>query len=201
MMTEILTALLVVITGFYAWVTFRMLKANHRVIDLMAEQSENTMRPYITITPFVLPERPVFTIKIANTGKTAARNLKLNIDRDYYRYGRDGNRDDNIADFVAFNNVIESYSPGAEMFFDLAQTFLVFADDADENSTPALFTITAEYSYNDKIVIEKNVIDLRPYKKSNPPIDSLVSGVKEVSEKIEKSGNMLKQAIAEIPSR
>lgn len=194
MMMEILTALLVVITGFYALVTFRMLKANHAVIELMAEQSENMTRPYVTITPFLLPERIIITLRIVNTGRTAASNLKLTIDRDYYRYGRK-NDDNNLAKFVAFNEVIESFPPDAELLFDLAQTSLILCDDADSAVTPALFSITAEYSYSGKTVVEKNIIDLRPYKRTNPNRDVLLTGIKEVGEKIEKGSEKLSRAI------
>ena len=194
---EILTALLVVITGFYAWVTYKMLKANHAIIGLMNEQSENMVRPYIIIAPFVIPERPVFIIRITNTGKTAAKNLQLKIDRDYYRF--DDNRY-NLAEFTAFNEVIESFAPGAEMFFDLAQTFVVLADDADPSRTPRKFCISAEYSYNDKTVIEHNIIDLHAYKHSNPPRDAMVTGVTEIAKQIEKASDNLKQTIQNISS-
>jgi hypothetical protein len=192
---EILTALLVIITGFYAWVTYRMLKANHTIIGLMNEQSENMVRPYITVAPFLIPERPVFIIRIANTGKTAAKSLKLKIDRDYYRFDDNSH---NLAEFTAFNEVIDSFAPGAEMFFDLAQTFVVLADDADPNRTPQKFCITAKYSYNDKTVIEHNSIDLHAYKHSNPPRDAMVSGVTEIAKQIEKAGDKLKQTIQNI---
>jgi len=58
-MIEILTALLVVITGIYAWFTFRILKANERIVEKMHEQQEAMYRPYIAISPVVYPENPI----------------------------------------------------------------------------------------------------------------------------------------------
>jgi hypothetical protein len=39
-MIEMLTALLVFITGIYAWFTFRILKANERIVERMHDQQE-----------------------------------------------------------------------------------------------------------------------------------------------------------------
>ena len=49
---EVLTAILVLITGFYAYVTFRILKANEKVVAEMGNQTESINRPYINIRPF-----------------------------------------------------------------------------------------------------------------------------------------------------
>ena len=40
MTNEILTGALVLITGFYAWATYKILKANERVVEVMHEQAE-----------------------------------------------------------------------------------------------------------------------------------------------------------------
>jgi hypothetical protein len=52
---EILTTLLVAITGFYAWATLRILCANEQVISVMQEQSKAINRPYIAAAPFWYP--------------------------------------------------------------------------------------------------------------------------------------------------
>ena len=57
-MIEILTAVLVIITGFYAWATFRILRANEKVVSVMEKQAVAMGRPYVTVTPFVLPGTP-----------------------------------------------------------------------------------------------------------------------------------------------
>ena len=79
-MIEFLTALLVIITSFYALVTYRIQKANERVVEAMREESENIYRPYVTATPFVEPSNKIFYLRIVNLGKTAATDLRLAIE-------------------------------------------------------------------------------------------------------------------------
>jgi hypothetical protein len=76
-MIDILTFILVIITGFYALVTFRILKANQGVVNIMADQQEAILRPYVTISQFCPPSDASFYLKISNTGKTAAINLRI----------------------------------------------------------------------------------------------------------------------------
>lgn len=57
-MIEFLTALLVIITAFYAWVTYKMLKANERVVETMRNEFEAMQRPYITM---VIPPKKAST--------------------------------------------------------------------------------------------------------------------------------------------
>ena len=77
MVIELLTGLLVAITAFYAWVTYRMLQANERVVESMREQSESIYRPYISVTPILEPDNPVFYLRIANLGKTSATDVPV----------------------------------------------------------------------------------------------------------------------------
>ena len=81
MAIEVLTALLVGITGFYAWVTYKMLTA-------LQQQAEAVTRPYLTINVFSEPNSVTFYLRIANTGKTGASNVRLTLDRDFYQFGQ-----------------------------------------------------------------------------------------------------------------
>ena len=49
MAIEVLTSLLVIITAFYAWVTFRIMKANERTVAAMHSQIESATRPYVAL--------------------------------------------------------------------------------------------------------------------------------------------------------
>jgi len=40
---------LVIITAFYAWVTFRIMKANERTVAAMHSQIESATRPYVAL--------------------------------------------------------------------------------------------------------------------------------------------------------
>jgi len=184
-MTDILTAILVVITGTYAWLTFKILKANEKVVEQMREQQEAVYRPYISISPVVYPENPIAFLRIKNSGLTAANNLRLTLDKDFYQFG-DKNEGKNLRSFAAFKQPIGSFVPSAEMFFYLAQGFVVFGRNADPKMTPTSFTITAEYEYQNKKVTEKTFIDLNPYLGAANPHDPLVCQLKALRETIEK---------------
>jgi hypothetical protein len=187
-MIEILTALLVVITGIYAWLTFRILKANERIVEKMHDQQEAMYRPYVSISPVVYPENPIAFLKIQNTGLTAANNLRLTLDKDFFQFG-DKKEDRNLKTHSAFKDQINSLVPGAEIYFYLAQSFVIFGEKGGEGLTPPVFSITAEYEYLGKKVSEKNVIDLCPYLGAANPHDPLVRQLKNIKEAIEKKNN------------
>jgi len=185
MMVTFLTGILAIITGFYAWVTYKILLTNQLVVEEMKEQAEAFRRPYITITPYVVSGTPIIGLRIANTGQSPARSLKLNIDRDFYKFG-EHQEEKNIARFTAFTETIDMFAPGAELIFDLAQGFKIFAPDADPKLLPKVFTITATYDFFGKKVTEKNTIDLVPFLASTQPRDLLLSELKNIREDIEK---------------
>ena len=184
-MIEILTAILVIFTGFYAWATFRILKANEKVVEQMRNQQEATQRPYISISPVLYPENPIVFLKIKNSGLTAAQNVRLSLDRDFYQFG-EKREESNLRSFRAFTEPIDSFVPGGEMLFYLAQSFVIFGEKTDSSLTPSVFTITTEYEYHYKKVTEKTTIDLRPYLASAIPHDPMVNQVKKLRETIEK---------------
>jgi hypothetical protein len=180
---EILTGVLIIITGFYAWSTYRILQANEKVVKVMGDQLEALMRPYITIAPYIVPGTPLMGIKISNTGQSPAQNLTLSMDKDFYRHG---NKEINIAQFKAFREPIEMFCPGTELIFDVATAIQIFSKDADPNIMPKVFSITASYEYFGKIVIEKNIIDLNPFLESTQPRDSFIRELKNIVEAIDK---------------
>lgn len=55
MIMEILTGILVLVTVIYAYLTQRMAKASEASVDAVRQQSEDALRPYISITPFIRP--------------------------------------------------------------------------------------------------------------------------------------------------
>ena len=185
MAIDYLTGALVLITAFYAWATFRILRANEKVVEVMHEQAEAVTRPYVSVAPILEPDNPIFYLRISNTGKTAANKLKLSIDKSFHKFGEKSGEKD-LATFSAFNNVIESFPPGAEITFSLAQSFKLFAEDADKEILPQHFTITAEYSYADKTVKEDSIIDLKAYFGSDIPQDPYIRKLKDISKAIEK---------------
>lgn len=184
MVIEILTGGLVIITAFYAWATFRILRANEKVVEVMHKQAEAITRPYIAVALVLEPDNPIFYLRIMNIGKTNANKLKLTIDKSFHKFGEKSGEAD-LASHAAFNNVIESFPPGAEIVFSLAQSFKLFGKNADKELLPQNFTITAEYSYESKTVKEINVIDFGAYYGANIPQDPYVRKLKDISKAIE----------------
>jgi hypothetical protein len=178
MIIEFLTFALVLITAFYAWATFQML-------GVMSEQSEALNRPYVSISPFLEPDNPIFSLRISNIGKTGASNLRLNIDRSFYKFGEVSESND-ISKFNAFTQPIDSFPPGAEIIFALAQGFVIFGKDADATKVPQTFTITATYSFGKRTVIEVNNIDLRPYLHADVPQDATIRKLAEMNKHLKQ---------------
>ena len=186
MVLEILTGILVLITGFYAWATYKMLRANEKVITVMKEQSEAMTRPYVNAFPVLEADNPIFYLRIKNTGKTSAQNLKLSIDKSFFKFGEE-KKENNLSEHGAFKEVISSFHPGSEIDFSLAQGFVIFGENSNEEIMPTEFTVVAEYSYDGKTVKENNIIDLRPYLGANIPQDAYIRKLKDIAEAIKGS--------------
>jgi len=192
MILEGLTVILVIITGFYAWSTYKILKANERVVVVMHEQAEGMTRPYVSVSPSLEPDNPIFYLRIINTGKTPANNLRLSLDRPIYQFG-EKKEENNLSSHPAFKETIASFHPGSEIVFSLAQSFKIFGENTDSSVLPRSFTITAEYSYGNKTVKEKNIIDLSPYFGANIPHDPYVKKLKDITQAIDKISTNLKK--------
>ncbi len=183
---ENLTFLLIVITAFYAWVTFKILKANEGVLQQMHLQQEMLYRPYISVAPISFPEKGIFYLKIENSGKTGAKNLTLQINKDFYQYA-EKKEQNNLRNLHAFSSKTASLSSGEKIFFALGSGFHILGPDANQDLTPSVFTIAAVYEYGDKKVEEESTIDLRAYVKSVVPPDSTVSQLKGIKDAVTKN--------------
>ncbi len=195
-MTEALTAVLVIVTIVYAFSTYRIQKANESLVALIQRQGEETLRPYVTSTIFLLPHNPIFYLRISNTGRSSAADLRLGIDRSFVQFGEAG-PDRDIAAYRAFREPIDSLPPGGELVFPLAQDFVVFGEAADASRTPPTFTISATYSFAGKTYSELTRLDLRPYLMTSLPIDPRLSEL----EKLREAAEGIREAIRKLPNR
>jgi hypothetical protein len=174
MTQTLLTAVLVLITLVYAWSTYRIQLANENLVRISHEQLAQANRPYIVASIDLLPHNPIFYLHVRNTGRTAAQDLRLAIDHDFFQFGENGS-DRNLATFRAFNEPFDSFPPDAALVFPLAQSFVVFGEHADLAKTPTRFTITATYHTGSQQVTERHPIDLRPYFMSSLPVDPFLT--------------------------
>ncbi|MEZ8659872.1 hypothetical protein BCS84_15795 [Vibrio cyclitrophicus] len=181
---EILTAILVVVTGIYAYLTYNMSNISERSVQMIKEQTEAMSRPYLIVQPVVRPHTPFLYLKIYNSGKTPALNVKLELDKDFYQFDKP---DKNLKATSAFSSTFDSFAPNQELFFALGQGWLIFGKS--KHSLPEQFVVTASYSYMDKEVVEKSHIDLRPFAESegerNPIVEELEK-IRKAQEKLAK---------------
>lgn len=183
---DYLTAILVFVTAIYSYLTHKMAKASEASVQTMQQQSEAMFRPYVTVLPFVRPHTTVLYLRIENTGKAAAENLRLSMDKDFFQFGEGKQPDHNLRAKTAFVEPIQSLPSGGRLVFALAQGFIVFAPDADKSVVPQQFTITATYSFGRKEFTETNRIDLRPYIGSEGELDPVVEELEKLRKVAEK---------------
>ncbi len=178
--------LLFIVTTVYVILTYHILK-------VMKKQHEASLRPYVVPATFVVPGNGMLCLRIANNGKMAAENVRLDIDRDFYKYG--STKDEhNLKDAYIFNNPIGTLVPGTELLFYLGMGFHIFGENTDPLKTPSKFIITAKYQYLEKTVEEKTVIDLEAYRMSSlPPQESIVTQLKEIVKAIKDKKTKDKQ--------
>lgn len=187
---DVLTGALVLITGWYAWLTLKMARASEASLQLTNQQLQNAARPYIEVTTFVPPGSIVFYLRIKNVGRSAAQKLRLTLDRDFFQYGDQSRA--SLREVAAFQQEIQSFPPGSELLFALAQGFVVFAPNADPAVVPSQFTVTASYSFDGPAVTEVHDIDLRPYLNTSISQPEELSELKKLREAGEDQARQLK---------
>ena len=74
-MIEILTSLLVIITGIYAYLTFRILQANRDSVAAMRAQIDAATRPYVHFD--LVLRGPLVEASVRNTGITAGLDVSI----------------------------------------------------------------------------------------------------------------------------
>lgn len=185
-MNEWLTAILVVITAVYAYLTHRIAKASEASVDAVRGQSEAMMRPYVTVSPYIRPHTPFLYLRIENSGRTTAVNLRLILDRDFFQFGESNSVDKNLRTLRAFMEPMDSLPPGHQINFALGQGWVIFGENARPDITPPQFTVTAEYEFGSRKIVEVNRIDLRPYLGSEGERDPIVEELEKIKQAIEK---------------
>ena len=186
MVIEYLTAILVFITAIYVYLTHRMAQNSEESLASMREQSEAMFRPYITVTPFIRPHTPFLYLRIKNTGKSKAENLRLTLDRDFFQFGEKNRPESNLRTISAFTTPIDSFNPESELLFGLAQGWVIFGENADPDVSPAQFEITAKYDFFGKTVEENNKVDLRPYIGTEWKRDPIVEELERLRKSMER---------------
>lgn len=183
--TDWLTLVLVLITAFYAWATFRILRANEAVVSAMEAQTEAQLRPYVVVSVAPRIGTTLLLLEIQNTGKSPAVALRLEMDKDFYFNG-EHRENENLAKLPAFTQPIESLAPGARLQFILGVGHTIFAPTTDESVCPKIFSVSARYRFGSHSYEERNIIDLRPMLRSSAMQDPIGDEIKKTRESLEK---------------
>ena len=148
----------------YTSLTYKMLKENEKAVSLSELQIRSQSRPYIAIRSLCRPASPMFQLSIANTGHSAAKNLKLSISPDFHRFGIDKD-EESLQNQPIFKYPTECFPPGMELIYDLSLSYELNRPELAKIS-PKLFTVTAVYASDVESYEEKTVIDLAVYGKT-----------------------------------
>lgn len=187
MLMTILTAALVLITAAYAYLTYRLAVSSEASVQAVRSQTEALSRPYITVAPFWGPHSVLLYLRVENTGRSAAEHVRLELDKDFYQFGR-RQEDHNLRKMHAFSSQIDSIAPGERMLFALGQGWVIFGPEADADACPSHFTVTAKYGYaGGGRKEETNHVDLRPFVGAENERDPIVEGLAEVARAIGKA--------------
>lgn len=188
--TEWLTLALVVITGFYAWATLRILKANEASVAAMKDQMEAQQRPYVVVVATVRPGTTLICLELLNTGKSAASNLHLRMSNDYFFNGEEHGR--NLAESPAFTRPITSLASGARLVYLLGVGFNVLG--RSDARCPMMFTVHASYNFGSRSYAEDIVVDLHPMVQATAVPDPAVDQMKEIAKELKE----LKQVVVSL---
>jgi hypothetical protein len=188
--TDWLTLALVVITAFYAYATLKILRANEAMVATMKNQQNAAMRPYILVSSSVRTGTQLLYLSIKNVGKTAALDLNLSLDKDFYQMGE--KRDErNIANSAAFSRSIDSLPPEGQLLFLLGNGPTLYGGSNTESLSPLVFQVTASYRSASDRFSEVSTVDLRPYINTDIPHDPIVEELAKLREAFGKLAKAL----------
>lgn len=192
-LSEWLTLANVLLTAMFAGLTFFILRANRAAVGAMREQMADHNRPFVAVTVQVRMGTPVIQLLIRNVGRSPAQNLRLRLDRDFFKFGEKG-ESRNLAKQSAFSQPIDCLPPMSELLFDLGMGFKIFEGGADPTICPHTFQVSAEYEYGKNKYNEKTHVDLRPYIGTSVPKHPVVEELERVRLSIDKLTATVKQS-------
>lgn len=179
----ILTAVLVVITGVYVYLTYRMAKASEAASTLMKEQSDAIARPYVSISLVKRHNNPHIFLRIENTGQTTARDMTLSFGPEVEGV-KEIEEIQKIRGSYLFTKTLASFPPHSPVFFLLGFGSSLSCDNKNASKTP--LSITAKYSYGHQTFTETSWLDVNQYDGSALDTNPIVSALGHIKEEIGK---------------
>jgi len=125
-------------------------------------------------------------LSIQNHGKSAAKNLKLSLDRDFYQAAEEG-EGKNIRMFPTFQRTIPSFAPGEEIFILISQGFnLGKANGEGKLLTPYEFVIDATYDFAGKTFHQRHEVDLSAYMQTSQDRNEMLEELEKIRKALER---------------
>ena len=181
-----LTLVLVVVTGIYVYLTWRIANTNQKMIERIDEQHREEIRP--NVYAFLeFREQVVARLVVENKGRSPAYNLRASISDDFFQFGESHGQ--NLKELPLFNEEISWFPPGARVTIDLAQGFNFDVERDGKNLTPSKFSIGLDYHSKFDHYLETCLIDLSPYanmhipKTSAEQLGKIAEHLKKISSK------------------
>ena len=173
----IISGTLAAITWYYALITARMAKS-------MKEQTDAIIRPYVTVALVKKPNDPYIFLKISNTGKTDAKNLSLQLNKDFDPL-RDYDIGKRLASWQLFQKPFPSFAPDTSLFYIIG--FGARYLEPNNVKIPTLpFSITARYTFSGNSVEETTTLDVTQFNDTILDEDGIVKVLNEIKEEIKK---------------
>ena len=154
-------------------------------MNAMREQTDAQFRPYVVASVGTQIGTTLLILEIQNTGKSAATDLTLRMNKAFYFNGNINA--ENIAALPAFTQLIEALAPGARLQFVLGIGHTLFSNGITEGVAPKVFTVKAEYGFAVKRFSEQHIIDLRPLLHTVRIDDPIATEIKALRESVDNA--------------
>lgn len=177
---ELLTVALVVITAAYCYFTFRILEKNSEMVAQMKAQHESFIAPVINAS-IKIKHSSVLCMTVKNVGHSAAKNLRLSLDRDFHQFGS-ADPQNNLRMYPMFKELIPSFSPGEELFIMMIQGHEL----EDEALTPKQFSVDAQYEFGGKVIKQSHAINLEAFMRTGQDREEMLQEVEKIRKAVEK---------------
>ncbi|RYG88541.1 MAG: hypothetical protein EON58_19900 [Alphaproteobacteria bacterium] len=190
LLTACFTGLAALTSVAVVWATFRVTKATEASVEVLKAQHRAATRPYVEISVYPRTGTTMLMLAVKNTGSSAAENVRLIVDRDFF-YNAEEGPNTNIRTFPAFKDVIASLGPRAELKFNLGIGARVL-----NNPTlcPKKFAIAANYSFAGEHVSETTPIDLAPFVRTVAHEEPIVEQMRRIADNSGKIFDLMNES-------
>lgn len=173
----ITTVFLAIFTAIYVFLTGRL-------VYVTRLEHDADIRPYVLVRPYLRSDIMV-SLLIKNVGKTAAENVTLTLDQDFFQFG-DASR--NLRNMPLFSKPISSIMPGVEYHVDLGTGPTFFQKHVKEptKKMPNVFSVTSSYSYFSKAIFETAIIDVSAYYDTHQQKSEISDEIEDLRKAVER---------------